>query len=81
MFRYSIVIPFKNSTTKGVLLDFKSSFIFNGIGSVTDAAYIQLESSAGALVGCGFACAVIGRACKCRPRRAAKRRNLKRKKM
>ena len=39
------------------------------------AVTIHLVISAGAVSGCGFALAAIGRACKCRPIRAAKRRN------
>ena len=39
------------------------------------AVTIHLVISAGAVSGCGFALTAIGMACKCRPIRAAKRRN------
>ena len=57
----------------------KNVFLMGLVG-VCDAANLQIGVSAGAVSGCGFALAAIGMACKCRPGRAAKRRNLKRKK-
>ena len=47
------------------------------MSSGCDAVTIHLGVSAVADSGCGFALAAIGMACKCRPERAAKRRNLK----